>query len=152
MAINPGNKMMRCAYKNGAVRIHFRLFSFARSFSLRHRLPVSRVLCQRDRARKRGGARRVRGGWNRRRWSLEEGKKGRYRDCRGREEPTVRSDARRRRRGKPATSQPDCKTLYNTKREKRERERGARESHRTIGSFTAADLLSSALATRVAIL
>lgn len=51
---------------------------------------------------------------------------------------TVRSDARQR-RGEPATSQPDCKTLYKT--------REARV--RTIGfvhPLTAANLLSSILA------
>lgn len=94
------------------LRIHFHLFSFVRF--LRHCLPVSRSLSTRWSEKEEA-----------RRAGLEstemesKGKKGWYRGCRGGEEPTVRNDARRR-RGKPATSQPDCKTLYNTKREKRE--------------------------------
>lgn len=105
--------MTRHTCKNGATNslsfIFVRLFVFFGIY-----LPVSRSLSTRWSEKEK--ARRAR---------LEstemesKGKKGRYRGCRGGEEPTVRSDARRR-RGKPATSQPDCKTLYNTKREKRE--------------------------------
>lgn len=96
------------------LRIHFHLFSFACSFSSAL-LPClasspSTRRSEKEKARRAGLESTE---------TESKGKKGRYRGCRGGEEPTVRSDARRR-RGKPATSQPDCKTLYNTKREKRE--------------------------------
>lgn len=107
------DEITRRARKNGAARVHFRLFSFARPFS--RRLPLCpAALCQRDRTRKESPA----SGDGATETPSKGDKKGRIEARRERRRGTVRSDASRRRGEKePATSQPDCKTLCKTRRE-----------------------------------
>lgn len=70
-------------------------------------------------------------------------KKGRAVEARREERHrgTVRNDARQR-RGKPATSQPDCKTLYKTRRTRVTRDDWFVRS--SVRSLSAATFLSSA--------
>lgn len=124
------DKMTRCARKNGAVRVHFRLFSFAPAvLSALPPCPAFSV-GETERERKLGE----------RGWSDGDGvgeKKRTYGGTARRQRGTVRSDASRRRgERKPATSQPDCKTLCKTRRES--------QDDWFVRPFTAADLLSSA--------
>lgn len=90
--------------------VYFR--SLVRSLRLRLAFSVNGI--KRERSWKKAREPGVRG-LEQRRWK-QRGKKRRVEAWpEERQRGTVRSDARQR-RGEPATSQPDCKTLYKTRR------------------------------------